>query len=81
MAKKDAGNKMDDLEMAVLKSLSPRKHILERTSKKGDLFRGTCIKCGRENLSAIAAKDYCDGDKMPECNDVECFCGENCVVD
>ena len=57
---------MDEHERAILDEVSPRKHILERTSPKGGPFRGTCVRCGQTELPAVAARALCDGDLILE---------------
>lgn len=42
-------------------------HALRRTNLKGVPFIGACIKCGKENLSATAAREPCPNPGgMPE---------------
>lgn len=35
------------------------KHVLRRTSAKGEEFTGVCVLCGAENLSIRAANERC----------------------
>jgi len=34
-------------------------HHIERTSPKGETFRGTCRLCGQQNLTALDARREC----------------------
>lgn len=34
-------------------------HHIERTSRKGEVFLGTCRLCGQRDLPASAAKEEC----------------------
>ena len=36
------------------------KHHIERTSPKGQDFRGTCRLCGKQNLKISAALEHCE---------------------
>lgn len=36
------------------------KHHIERTSPKGETFRGTCRLCGKTNLTALDARKDCE---------------------
>lgn len=51
---------MDLTELDILNAISPRKHILERTSPKGEKFLGACVRCGQTNLPAAAARELCN---------------------
>lgn len=46
-------------ELAILNQISPTKHIIERTSPKGQAFIGTCARCGQTDLPITAAKEPC----------------------
>lgn len=35
-------------------------HAIERTSPKGEPFRGTCYQCGKTDLPMSAALMYCE---------------------
>ena len=50
---------MDPIERSILDAISPTKHVLQRTSPKGQAFVGTCVRCGQGDLPAVAAKDPC----------------------
>lgn len=51
---------MDLSEFEILDEISPTKHVLERTSPKGEKFFGRCVRCGLANLPATAARDICN---------------------
>jgi len=40
--------------------MPPETHAIERTSPKGGPFLGTCMRCGRKNLSMGNALEECD---------------------
>lgn len=50
---------MSDRERAAALADAACTHALVRTSPKGELFRGTCIQCGTENLPMRAALEPC----------------------
>lgn len=52
---------MDREERALLDAISPSKHVLERTSPKGERFVGRCVRCGQAGLPAVSAREPCPG--------------------